>query len=117
MATCLFRNNNRAARGCVGDVGSRPDPPHHLRNPTMSFYRCNGCDNMCTAELEESPDASKIFCPLTGKQNSGFREVDPLREDPCCGCIDHCPAHGCARKQYFEESIRNGFTPRDDEEE
>ena len=80
----------------------------------MSFYRCNGCDNMCTAELGEDPDASKLFCPLTGKRNPGFREVDPANEDPCFGCGDHCPAHNCARKKDFEESIRLGFTPGDD---
>lgn len=83
----------------------------------MSFFRCNGCDNMCTVDADEISDASKLFCAVTGESNPGFREVDQLREDPCCGCITHCPAHGCARKQEFEERIRNGFTLGDDDEE
>ena len=81
----------------------------------MSFYRCNGCDNTCTADLEESPSVDDIFCPLTGMKNASFRAVDPADEDPCFGCIDHCPAHNCARKKDFEDSIRQGFNPRDDE--
>lgn len=47
----------------------------------MSFYRCNGCDNMCTADIEEISDATKLFCTLTGKPDPGFREVDPADED------------------------------------
>lgn len=47
----------------------------------MSFYRCNGCDNMCTADLKESPSVGDIFCPLTGMKNASFREVDPADED------------------------------------
>ena len=77
----------------------------------MSFYRCNGCDNMCTADVEEISDATKLFCTVTGKPDPGFREVDPAEEDPCFCCTDHCPAHDCASKKDFEESIRLGFTP------
>lgn len=35
MATCLS-GTITGQLGAVGDVGSRPDPPHHLRDTTMS---------------------------------------------------------------------------------
>ena len=90
----------------------------------MPFYRCNSCDNMCTAEVtwnikdsRKRYDGSKLYCPVTGKRDAGFREVDPAAEDPCFACTEHCPAHDCARKKEFEECIRSGYTPDDEDYE
>ena len=91
----------------------------------MPFYRCTKCDNNCTADIsrwykpvsKNGVTSDMLKCPMTGKHDAGFREVDPASEDPCFACTDHCPAHNCARKQDFEERIETGCWYDEDEYE